>query len=245
MLRTARFALVVHHDDDVREYAYDGPQILNAAAADGWTVLSMRDDFARLWPEIPRRWRSVTGGPVLLELRSFQQAAWSVLRSVLGFLALCLTLPASSSSCSWLPSPRALPRDTHDHSSSPPDTPQSGGCHLPRWIQRKPGGRAGSVPPRECREPGHQDHADERGDQPAGFEQPCSPSVAANSRIPLAGSWPARLPSCASARPRTLGNRVHLPDGHLTRRPAPRASRGPDLPVMRALAYAWVAEGIH
>ena len=48
MLRTARFALVVHHDDDVREYAYDGPQILNAAAADGWTVLSMRDDFARL-----------------------------------------------------------------------------------------------------------------------------------------------------------------------------------------------------
>ena len=50
MLRTARFALVVHHDDDVREYAYDGPQILNAAAADGWTVLSMRDDFARLWP---------------------------------------------------------------------------------------------------------------------------------------------------------------------------------------------------
>ena len=50
MLRAARFALVVHHDDDVREYAYDDPQILNAAAAGGWTVLSMRDDFARLWP---------------------------------------------------------------------------------------------------------------------------------------------------------------------------------------------------
>ena len=50
MLRAARFALVVHHDDDVREYAYDDPQILNAAAAGGWTVLSMRDDFARVWP---------------------------------------------------------------------------------------------------------------------------------------------------------------------------------------------------
>jgi hypothetical protein len=50
MLRAARFALVVHHDDDVREYAYDDHQILNAAAGRGWTVLSMRDDFARLWP---------------------------------------------------------------------------------------------------------------------------------------------------------------------------------------------------
>jgi hypothetical protein len=38
----------------------------------------------------------------------------------------------------------------------------------------------------------HQDHADEKGDQPAGFEQPCSPCVAANSRIPLADSWPSR-----------------------------------------------------
>ncbi len=50
MLRAARFALVVQHDDDVREYAYDDPQILSAAAAGGWTVLSMRDDFARVWP---------------------------------------------------------------------------------------------------------------------------------------------------------------------------------------------------
>jgi phosphoserine phosphatase len=50
MLRAARFALAVHHDDDVREYAYDDPQILSAAAAGGWTVLSMRDDFARVWP---------------------------------------------------------------------------------------------------------------------------------------------------------------------------------------------------
>ena len=28
----------------------DDPQILNAAARGGWTVLSMRDDFARVWP---------------------------------------------------------------------------------------------------------------------------------------------------------------------------------------------------
>lgn len=53
MLRAARFALVVHHDDDVREYAYSDPRILSAAAAGGWTVLSLRDDFARLWPADP------------------------------------------------------------------------------------------------------------------------------------------------------------------------------------------------
>jgi hypothetical protein len=53
MLRTARFALVVHHDDDVREYAYDDRAILDAAAEGGWTVLSMRDDFASIWPQGP------------------------------------------------------------------------------------------------------------------------------------------------------------------------------------------------
>ena len=50
MLRAARFALVVHHDDAVREYAYDDHQILDSAAEGGWTVLSMRDEFARIWP---------------------------------------------------------------------------------------------------------------------------------------------------------------------------------------------------
>jgi hypothetical protein len=49
-LGVLRFALVIHHDDAVREYAYDDQQILDAAAEGGWTVLSMRDDFARLWP---------------------------------------------------------------------------------------------------------------------------------------------------------------------------------------------------
>jgi phosphoserine phosphatase len=53
MLRAARFALVVHHDDDIREYAYDDRQILDAAAEGGWTVLSMRDDFVRVWPADP------------------------------------------------------------------------------------------------------------------------------------------------------------------------------------------------
>jgi len=28
----------------------DDPQILNAAARGGWTVFSMRDDFAHVWP---------------------------------------------------------------------------------------------------------------------------------------------------------------------------------------------------
>src|SRR5690349_14576784 len=50
MLRAARFALVVHHDDDLREYAYDDLQMLDVAAESGWTVLSMRDEFARVWP---------------------------------------------------------------------------------------------------------------------------------------------------------------------------------------------------
>jgi hypothetical protein len=50
MLRGARFSRVVHHDDVVREYAYDDLQILDAAAESGWTVLSVRDEFARVWP---------------------------------------------------------------------------------------------------------------------------------------------------------------------------------------------------
>jgi phosphoserine phosphatase len=49
MLKAARYALVVRHDDAVREYAYDDEQILDAAAANEWTVLSMRDDFTHVW----------------------------------------------------------------------------------------------------------------------------------------------------------------------------------------------------
>lgn len=47
MLGTARFALLVHHDDAEREFAYDAgaEQALAAARAQGWTVASMKDDF--------------------------------------------------------------------------------------------------------------------------------------------------------------------------------------------------------
>lgn len=49
MLTAARFALLVHHDDPDREYAYDDPHALTAAAAGGWTVTSMREDFTNMW----------------------------------------------------------------------------------------------------------------------------------------------------------------------------------------------------
>ena len=67
MLTAARFALLVHHDDPDREYAYDDPHALTAAAAGGWTVTSMREDFAACGsPSPPTRrddlqWRRATG----------------------------------------------------------------------------------------------------------------------------------------------------------------------------------------
>jgi len=47
MLETARFALLVHHDDAEREFAYDegAERALAAANAHGWTVISMKEDF--------------------------------------------------------------------------------------------------------------------------------------------------------------------------------------------------------
>jgi phosphoserine phosphatase len=47
MLDSARFALLLHHDDADREFAYeDGAEkALAAAAARGWTVVSMKGDF--------------------------------------------------------------------------------------------------------------------------------------------------------------------------------------------------------
>ncbi len=50
MLEAARFAMVVHHDDPAREYVYDDPQLLAKARDHAWTVVSMRTDFAQLWP---------------------------------------------------------------------------------------------------------------------------------------------------------------------------------------------------
>ena len=51
MLASARFAILVHHDDSEREFAYDGgaERALACAVTDGWTVASMRDDFAEMF----------------------------------------------------------------------------------------------------------------------------------------------------------------------------------------------------
>lgn len=53
----ARFALIVHHDDAQREYAYDRKDKLarldtvwDEANAKGWTVVSMKDDWKTIFP---------------------------------------------------------------------------------------------------------------------------------------------------------------------------------------------------
>jgi phosphoserine phosphatase len=51
MLETARFGLLIHHDDAQREFAYDegAERALARAAERGWTVVSMRNDFATVF----------------------------------------------------------------------------------------------------------------------------------------------------------------------------------------------------
>jgi hypothetical protein len=110
--------------------------------------------------------------PRLLVLRSFSAGGHAqCFAAFLTFLPLCLTLPtpflglllAAFASCfAFLATPMT-------DSSSPPDTPRSGGCHLPRWTQLKPGG--GICPAAGVPGPDHQDHAEAKGDQPAAFEQ--------------------------------------------------------------------------
>ena len=52
----ARFALLVHHNDAIREFAYDQGAIgqldkaLDEANAKGWTVVDMRNDWRRIFP---------------------------------------------------------------------------------------------------------------------------------------------------------------------------------------------------
>jgi len=53
----ARFALLVHHNDATREWAYDrNPSIgqldkaLDEAAVKGWTVVDMKNDWRRVFP---------------------------------------------------------------------------------------------------------------------------------------------------------------------------------------------------
>ncbi len=55
--RGARLALIVHHTDAEREWAYDRTssigrldKALDAAQARGWTVVSMKDDWKRIFP---------------------------------------------------------------------------------------------------------------------------------------------------------------------------------------------------
>jgi hypothetical protein len=50
MLETARLALLIHHDDE-REFAYDAgtEKALAAAKGHGWTIVSMKEDFATVF----------------------------------------------------------------------------------------------------------------------------------------------------------------------------------------------------
>ena len=52
-----RFALIVHHDDSEREWAYDRKSHIgkldkawDEAIAKGWTVVSMKDDWKTIFP---------------------------------------------------------------------------------------------------------------------------------------------------------------------------------------------------
>jgi phosphoglycolate phosphatase-like HAD superfamily hydrolase len=53
----ARFAMIVHHTDEDREWAYDHPssigqldKALDEAHAKGWTVVDMKNDWQRIFP---------------------------------------------------------------------------------------------------------------------------------------------------------------------------------------------------
>ena len=53
-----RFALIVHHTDAQREWAYDRAahvgkldKAWDEAAAKGWTVVCMKDDWKTIFPE--------------------------------------------------------------------------------------------------------------------------------------------------------------------------------------------------
>jgi hypothetical protein len=60
MLRFARsedragLRILVRHDDAEREFAYDdgAEDALARAATQGWTVVSVRDDWTRVFPDV-------------------------------------------------------------------------------------------------------------------------------------------------------------------------------------------------
>ncbi len=66
MLETARFALLLHHDDAEREFAYDtgAEGALAEAEKRGWTVISMRDDFATVFADAAGTEADEVGEPV-------------------------------------------------------------------------------------------------------------------------------------------------------------------------------------
>jgi hypothetical protein len=51
MLESARFALLIDHDDSEREYAYTAgaEQALARAPGAGWAVVSMKDDWNQIF----------------------------------------------------------------------------------------------------------------------------------------------------------------------------------------------------
>ena len=51
MLQSARFALLVNHDDEEREFAYaQGAETALAKATElGWTVVSMKNDWTTVF----------------------------------------------------------------------------------------------------------------------------------------------------------------------------------------------------
>ena len=48
-MASARLGLVIDSDDAVREYAYQDQRLLEMGAANGWTVVSIREDFHTVW----------------------------------------------------------------------------------------------------------------------------------------------------------------------------------------------------
>ena len=58
----ARLSLLVHHDDATREYAYDRDskvgrldKALDSAKQEGWTVVSMKNDWRTIFPVLPAK----------------------------------------------------------------------------------------------------------------------------------------------------------------------------------------------
>lgn len=51
LLEASRFGLLIDHDDPDREYDYTDEKVLDAARSHGWTVASMRHDFASVFAD--------------------------------------------------------------------------------------------------------------------------------------------------------------------------------------------------